>query len=95
MLKKSLIFALLLRGFTSLIIEVLLIRELLVIFSGNELSIGIILANWLFLIALGSSALGKFADKVKCKIEIYAFLQLIISIYLPFAIYLFPVKLWE
>ena len=88
MLKKSLIFALLLRGFTSLIIEVLLIRELLVIFSGNELSIGIILANWLFLIALGSSALGKFADKVKCKIEIYAFLQLIISIYLPFAIYL-------
>jgi len=88
MLKKSLIFALLLRGFTSLIIEVLLIRELLVTFSGNELSIGIILANWLFLIALGSSVLGRFADKVKYKIEIYASLQLIISIYLPFAIYL-------
>ena len=88
MLKKGLIFALLLRGFASLIIEVLLIRELLVTFSGNELSIGIILANWLFLIALGSSVLGRFADKVKCKIEIYASLQLIISIYLPFAIYL-------
>ena len=88
MLKKSLIFTLLLRGFTSLIIEVLLIRELLVTFSGNELSIGIILANWLFLIALGSSILGRFADKLKCKIEIYTSLQLIISVYLPFAIYL-------
>jgi len=87
-LKKSLFFALILRGFTALIIEVLLIRELLVTFSGNELSIGIILANWLFLIALGSFVLGRFADKVKCKIEIYTSLQLIISIYLPFAIYL-------
>jgi len=70
-LEKSLIFALLLRGFASLIIEVLLIRELLVTFSGNELSIGIILANWLILIALGSFVLGRFADKVKYKIEIY------------------------
>ncbi|GAH60917.1 unnamed protein product, partial [marine sediment metagenome] len=33
-MKKSFIFALLLRGFASLIIEVLLIRELLVTFSG-------------------------------------------------------------
>jgi len=87
-LKKSLFFALILRGFTALVIEVLLIRELLVTFSGNELSIGIILANWLFLIALGSSVLGRFADKLKYKIEIYVSLQLIISIYLPFAIYL-------
>lgn len=87
-MKKGLIFALTLRGFTALIIEVLLIRELLVTFSGNELSIGIILANWLILIALGSFVLGRFADKVKYKIEIYASLQLIISIYLPFAIYL-------
>ncbi|GAG63051.1 unnamed protein product, partial [marine sediment metagenome] len=46
------------------------IRELLVTFSGNELSIGIILANWLILIALGSFVLGRFADKVKYKIEI-------------------------
>ena len=87
-MKKSLFFALILRGFTALVIEVLLIRELLVTFSGNELSIGIILANWLFLIALGSSVLGRFADKLKYKIEIYVSLQLIISIYLPFAIYL-------
>ena len=87
-MQKSLSFALLLRGFASLIIEILLIRELLVTFSGNELSIGIILANWLILIALGSFVLGRFADKVKYKIEIYASLQLIISIYLPFAIYL-------
>ena len=87
-MEKSLIFALLLRGFASLIIEVLLIRELLVTFSGNELSIGIILANWLILIALGSFALGKFADKIKYKIETFTLLQLIISLYLPFAIYL-------
>ena len=75
-------------GFTFLVAQGLLIRELLVIFRGNELSIGIILANWLILEAIGSSLLGRMADKVTSKIEVYTALQLLLSIFLPIAIYM-------
>ena len=45
--------AILVMGFSGLVAEILLLRELLIVFSGNELSIGVILANWLILEALG------------------------------------------
>ncbi len=32
-------------------------------FQGNELSLGVILANWMLLMALGSWQLGKLADR--------------------------------
>jgi spermidine synthase len=41
-------------GATGMIGQIVLMRELLVCFQGNELSLGIILANWLFLEAAGS-----------------------------------------
>ena len=41
-------------GFTAIVAQVVLIRELLTSFSGNELAIGIFFANWLLLEALGS-----------------------------------------
>lgn len=41
-------------GASGIIAQIVLIRELLVIFQGNELSIGIILGNWLIAEALGS-----------------------------------------
>jgi spermidine synthase len=41
-------------GATGIIGQVVLMRELLVCFFGNELSIGIVLANWLLLEAIGS-----------------------------------------
>ena len=34
-------------GFTSLVVQTLLIREFLISFYGNELTIGLILANWI------------------------------------------------
>jgi len=86
-MKKSVIFALLLMGFTSVITQVLLIRELLVTFSGNELSIGLIMANWLILEAIGSSLIGRIAEKTRKKVRAFAILQLIISIFLPVAVY--------
>jgi len=83
-----LVYALLLMGFTAIIGQVILIRELLVSFYGNELSIGIFFANWLLLEALGSYAAGRLADKVKSGISYYALLQLIISLTLPAIIFL-------
>jgi spermidine synthase len=50
---------LILVGFTALVAQVVLLRELIVIFYGNELSLGVMLANWLFWTAAGSSLLGR------------------------------------
>ena len=57
-----LLFALLTVGFGETVEQVLLIRELLVNFQGNDLSLGIIFACWLFVIAFGSWGLGRFAE---------------------------------
>ncbi len=41
-------------GFTSMVGQVLLMRELIVVFYGNELSLGIMLGSWLFWVGVGS-----------------------------------------
>ena len=53
-MKRISIIAAFLVGVNAIISQVILIRELLVNFSGNELSVGIILASWLIGGALGS-----------------------------------------
>jgi spermidine synthase len=47
--------ALTLIGFSAVIGQILLMRELIVVFNGNEMSLGIMLATWLFWTAVGSS----------------------------------------
>ena len=79
----SLLFALLLMGFTFTISQVMVIRELLVVFAGNELSIAVILANWLFVEAAGSFLLGRRVADWKLRQRGYAFLQLLIALLLP------------
>jgi spermidine synthase len=50
--------ALMLTGFSAVIGQVVLMRELMVVFNGNEISLGILLATWLFWTAAGSMACG-------------------------------------
>jgi spermidine synthase len=45
-------------GFTSMVSQILLMRELVVVFYGNELTLGIILGGWLFWAGLGSLLAG-------------------------------------
>ncbi len=80
--------SLLIMGLSGIVAQVLLLRELLVSFLGNELTLGIILGNWLVLVAAGSMIAGKFTDWVKKKLEAFVLLQLSFSVALPFAIYL-------
>jgi spermidine synthase len=47
--------ALALTGFSAVIGQIVLMRELIVVFNGNEISLGIMLAMWLFWTAAGSS----------------------------------------
>jgi spermidine synthase len=74
-------------GFSGLVAQILLLRELLIVFSGNELSIGIILANWLILEAFGSFFLGKRAENTKHKIETFVIITILFSLSLPVAVY--------
>jgi spermidine synthase len=88
MKKFSLVYALLIMGFTAIISQVILIRELIVTFSGNELSIGIFFANWLILEAAGSFLAGRLAMRFKSEFKPYVTVQLIIALILPILIYL-------
>jgi len=87
-MKTRTILAILTMGFSGIVAQVLLLRELLITFHGNELSIGIILANWLILEALGAFFLGKRIEHKKHKIEMFVGVQLLFSICFPVAIYL-------
>jgi spermidine synthase len=85
---KKIVFALLLMGFTSLTVQTLLIREFLISFYGNELIIGLILANWILLEALGSGLSSRASLRSKRPYLVYALLQAGITIYLPLSIFL-------
>jgi len=71
--------AVIVMGFSGLIAEIFLLRELLIVFSGNELCIGIILANWLLLEALGCFYPGRMIDRTENKLEAFALVTLLFS----------------
>jgi len=79
-------------GFTSIIAQVVLMRELLVVFYGNELSLGIILGNWLILIATGSYItiliLKRFVKTNEFRIIFFIFMEILIAFIFPLQIYL-------
>jgi spermidine synthase len=84
-MRVALPFALFLMGFTFTITQVLVIRELLVVFLGNELSIAIVLANWLLLEAAGSFLLGRRIGGGATE-KGFAFLQWLLWLLLPLTI---------
>lgn len=85
-LKKSFVVALMVLGFTGVVSQILLIRELITTFLGNELSFGIIFFNWLLMVAFGSFGLRKFIDKLNP--EQWVITQILISLILPMQIFL-------
>ncbi len=85
---RSLKASLLIKGLSGIIAQVILMRELLISFHGNELTLGIILGNWLILVAIGSFTMGGFAERANRKMEVFVMFQLSFSVALPFTIYL-------
>ncbi|MFC1667299.1 fused MFS/spermidine synthase [Candidatus Omnitrophota bacterium] len=75
-------------GLTSMIGQIIIIRELVVVSYGNELSLGIILASWLFWTSLGSALLGRLVDRLKHKEKVLSNIQLGMSLLLPLNIFL-------
>lgn len=75
-------------GFTAMAAQIIYLREFLIVFSGNELAIGILLANWLIGGAAGSLLIGRFADRLKERMAPFAACNILIAISLPFSIVL-------
>ena len=86
-MKKLIGTAVVITGFGGIIAQIVLLRELMVSFHGNELSIGIILANWLVLEAAGCFFIGRRIEKIRRKLDAFIILQIIFSFFLPVAIY--------
>ena len=69
-------------GSTSIVSQVILLREFMAVFSGNELVIGLVMANWMILTGFGAY-LGKFRLRIKNAFTIVVYGLLLISV-LPF-----------
>lgn len=85
-MRKPIIIAILVTGLSGIVAQILLLRELLIAGFGNELSIGIILANWLILESLGAFFVGRSIERVKKKVELFVGLVLLFSLSFPAAI---------
>jgi spermidine synthase len=66
-------------GITSLVAQIILLREFLSIFYGNELVIGIILTHWMILTGIGAFA-GRLFERLKQKIKTILLLTLSLGI---------------
>ena len=75
-------------GINSILGQILLLRELSVLFYGNELSYGITLACWLMWTAVGSGILGRFSDRIHAKHGALASCQILLALTLPATIFL-------
>ncbi len=69
-------------GFTAVIAQIVLMRELIVVFSGNEISLGLMLASWLLWTALGSSVFGRVANRRNSR-QLVARLEALIALSFP------------
>lgn len=79
-------------GFTAVVAQIVLMRELIVVFSGNEISIGLLLASWLLWTAIGSSLLGRLATRFGDARRLMAGLQLLVAVALPLTVYVVRVS---
>jgi spermidine synthase len=81
-----LIITVLVAGFGGIVAQTILLRELLILFSGNELSIGVIIGSWVIWEAIGAFIGGKFNRKNNPDFFILSII--LFSIFFPASIYL-------
>lgn len=66
-------------GLTTMVTQIILLRNLLSVFSGNELVVGIILANWMIITSIGAYV-GRYILKSETKIKLIIFGHLILGL---------------
>jgi spermidine synthase len=72
-------------GATAIVAQVVLLRELMAAFGGNEMAIGVMLATWLLWTALGSGFLSRLAREREPR-RVVAVLQSLAALLLPCSI---------
>jgi spermidine synthase len=86
---RMVVFALGFIGFSSMVAQVVLMRELLIIFYGNELSLGVTLAGWLFWGGLGSLVMGPFLGRrIGRKLLFFVLGEILLALFLPLSVVL-------
>jgi spermidine synthase len=80
------VFALI--GFTAVIAQIVLMRELMVVFCGNEMSLGVMLAAWLLWTAIGSGTVGRWAGRTQQARRLVVVLELLSALAFPVALVL-------
>jgi spermidine synthase len=76
---------LILIGFTAVIAQIVLMRELIVVFYGNEITLGVMLCTWLLWTAVGSSLFGRLGSLVSPR-KLVAALEGAIAVAFPISI---------
>jgi spermidine synthase len=79
--------ALTLIGFSAVIGQIVLLRELIVVFNGNEMSLGIMLAAWLFWTAVGTSLSSSLKLGNKNARQAVALFECLLAVSLPLTIW--------
>ncbi|MBA4419482.1 MAG: spermine synthase, partial [Syntrophus sp. (in: bacteria)] len=81
------IFALFVTGLSGIVAQTVLLRELLILFSGNELSIGIIISSWVIWEAIGAYGGGTGKRQLTANIRMFSYITLLFSLSFPLSVY--------
>lgn len=66
MYRRSARYALfLILGFTTLASQIIILRQLMVVFGGNELTLGLALASWMIWAGAANLIIGRYSDRIK------------------------------
>lgn len=87
MLSSFLILSYILFGYYALIVQVVCIREILVVFQGNELCLGVIFACWLIGVAVGAGTAARIINRIRQKLPLYLLLFILFCVLFPVQIY--------
>ncbi len=73
-------------GFVATVAQIIILRELLVLFYGNELSAGLIFAGWLLWSGLGSGLAAKWASKISAHTSLLRLMLACLAALLPLSV---------
>ena len=79
--------ALMLIGCSAVLGQIVLMRELMAVFNGNEISLGILLATWLFWTAIGSFVSSILAQRERHPRRAVAVLECLLGLSLPLTVW--------
>ena len=74
-MKLTPVIAFVLIGFAATVCQILVLRELLTVFSGSELAVAVVLSAWLFWTALGALFGGKISEYRFATQSLFGYLQ--------------------